>query len=105
MSLEERIDALTDSWQPVKKKMFTGYGYMINGNLAFGTHRADELIVRAGEDTAEELLKRSGIREFDMKGKPMKNWFMAGPAAYKTDEELLELLKTGRDFAQSLPPK
>jgi len=85
--------------------MFSGFGYMVNGNLAFGTHKQDQLIIRAGEDRAEEFLKRPGIRIFDMTGRPMKNWFMATEEAFKTDEELLDLLQTGYDFARSLPSK
>ncbi|HSX18278.1 MAG TPA: TfoX/Sxy family protein [Candidatus Saccharimonadales bacterium] len=105
MTLEERIDELTANWGATKKKMFSGYGYMINGNLAFGTHKKDQLIVRAGEERASELLKQPGIRIFDMTGRPMKNWFIAEEPAYSTDKKLLELLETGRDFAKSLPPK
>jgi TfoX/Sxy family transcriptional regulator of competence genes len=105
MSLEERVDALSVRWNPAKKRMFGGYGYMVNGNLAFGTHKQDQLIVRAGENKSEELLKRPGIRIFDMTGRPMKNWFMITEEAFKTDDQLLNLLKTGYDFAKSLPPK
>jgi len=103
--LEQRIDSLSVEWQPVKKRMFSGYGYMVNGNLAFGIHKQDQLIVRAGEEMAEELLKRPGIRVFDMTGRPMKNWFMATQEAFESDEELMDLLKTGYDFAKSLPLK
>lgn len=105
MNLEERVDELTAGWSLNKKRMFSGFGYMINDNLAFGTHKKDELIIRAGEDKAEQLLKQPGIRVFDMTGRPMKNWLMANEKAFKTDEDLLKLLKIGKDFAESLPPK
>lgn len=105
MTLEERIDSLTGGWQTTKKRMFSGYGYMVNGNLAFGTHNQDQLIVRAGEEKAEELLKKPGIRIFDITGRPMKNWFVAVSEAVKTDKELQGLLTSGYDFAKSLPPK
>lgn len=103
--LDERIDRLAANWGPVKKKLFGGYGYMVNGNLAFGTHKKDWLIVRAGEATANVLLEKPGIKIFDMTGHPMKNWFVASPEAYKTDAELLELLRTGYDFAKSCRQK
>jgi TfoX/Sxy family transcriptional regulator of competence genes len=106
-SLEERIDQNIAGWPEkiVKKKMFSGFGYMLQGNLAFGTHKKDELIVRAGEEQSQALLKKPGIRVFDMTGRPMKNWFMADAEAISSDEKLEELLRTGRDFALSLPPK
>src|SRR5579859_1796744 len=105
MSLEERIDELTQGWDLVKKKMFSGYGYMAQGNLAFGTHKKEQLIIRAGEEKSAKLLKSPGIRVFDITGRPMKNWFMAEAKAFDTDEKLLELLKTGRDYAITLPTK
>jgi TfoX/Sxy family transcriptional regulator of competence genes len=106
-SLEERIDQTISGWQtpPTKKKMFGGAGYMVNGNLAFGTHKKTELIVRAGEEKSSELLKDPNIRVFDMTGKPMKNWFIAGPEATTDDIRLLQLLETGKQYALSLPPK
>jgi TfoX/Sxy family transcriptional regulator of competence genes len=103
-NLEERIDKLSAGWDLAKKKMFGGIGYLASGNMAFGIHR-DELILRASEEQAEELLKRPGIRVFDMTGRPMKNWLMAGGQAIKGDKDLLELLQTGCDFAVGLPSK
>jgi TfoX/Sxy family transcriptional regulator of competence genes len=63
-SLEKRIDRIIAGWpeEIVKKKMFSGLGYMLQGNLAFGTHKKDELIVRAGEEQSHELLRKPGIR-------------------------------------------
>jgi hypothetical protein len=40
-----------------------------------------------------------------MTGRPMKNWFMAGGEAIKSEADLKDLLQTGRDFALSLPVK
>jgi hypothetical protein len=70
MSLEERVDALAKGWGTEKKKLFSGFGYMINGNLAFGTHKKDQLIVRAGEQKSIEILKRPGVKVFDLSGRP-----------------------------------
>jgi TfoX/Sxy family transcriptional regulator of competence genes len=103
MSLEDRVDNLSSHWQPVKKRMFSGFGYMVNGNLAFGIHKQDQLIVRAGEDKSSQLLKQPGIRVFDMTGRPMKNWFMAKGEAIDSDEKLKQLLQIGYEFAKSLP--
>ncbi len=104
--LETSIDKLIDGWDMAlnKKNMFGGIGYMINGNMAFGIHK-DELIVRANEQQGKTLLKAEGIRIFDMTGRPMKNWFMASGKAIEPDKNLGKLLKIGRDFALSLPPK
>lgn len=104
--VEQRIDALTKSWdmQLTKKKMFGGIGYLIGGNMCFGIHK-NELIIRTDEQQASELLSKKGIRVFDMTGRPMKNWFMATPEAFDSEDKLQELLEIGRNFAISLPPK
>jgi TfoX/Sxy family transcriptional regulator of competence genes len=104
--LESRIDKEISSWNAgiVKKNMFGGIGYMLNGNLGFGIHKA-EMIVRAGEEQSKELLSQPGIRVFDMTGRPMKNWFLAGSKAFENDSDLKQLLELGRDYALSLPPK
>ncbi len=104
IELENRIDKLSEGWELTKKKMFGGIGYLAGGNMAFGIHK-DELIIRASEKEGEGLLAKPGVRIFDMTGRPMKNWFMAGGDAIKSDEKLLELLETGYDYSLSLPPK
>lgn len=102
--LEERIDKLVGDWGLAKENMFGGIGYLAGGNMAFGIHK-DELIIRAAEEQGKNLLSKPGMRIFDMTGRPMKNWLMAGKAAIQTDGQLNGLLKIGYDFALSLPSK
>jgi len=108
VSLEERVEEVIASWTAdvVKKKMFGGVAWMVQGNMAFGIH-GDELIVRAPEDKTAKYMKQPGVHEFvfgKARGHSMKNIFMAG--GDNLEEPMLgELLETGRDFALSLPPK
>jgi TfoX/Sxy family transcriptional regulator of competence genes len=104
--LESRIDRLIDSWGVplTKMKMFGGVGYLAHGNMAFGIHK-DGLVVRTTEEQGEELLRKPGVRVFDMTGRPMKNWFLTSREAIDTEESLLKLLELGRDRALTLPPK
>lgn len=106
LGLEERIDQTTEQWEEplLKKKMFGGLGYLVYGNMCFGVH-GEELIIRATEEQGRLLMERHGIRVFDMTGRPMKGWFLAGHEATEEDEELADLLVIGRDFGLSLPPK
>jgi len=104
-SIEERVDEVTASWglEVVKKKMFGGVAYMVQGNMAFGIH-GSELIVRAHEDKTAEYMKKPGVHEFMFGKGHMKNIFMAGGDNLE-EPMFTELLEVGRDFALSLPPK
>ena len=105
--LEKRIDQAIASWSLdlPKKKMFSGIGYFLNGNMVFGTHK-DELIIRVNEPEGKELLRRVAIRPFQMGNKAaMKNWYFAGGNAIADDTNLAALLELSRDFVSTLPPK
>lgn len=103
--LEDRIDKMSKDWELTKKKMFGGVGYLKNGNMAFGTHKGSQMILRAPENRTEELLELTGVRVFDLTGRPMRNWFVASGEALESENDLQKLLKIGYDFALNLPPK
>jgi len=104
--LEYRIDRLTDRFGKIaKKKMFGGICYLMNGNMSFGIYK-EYLIVRTSKDKAGDLLKTGEyIKPFDITGKPMKGWVMVSPDVLETEDELLEMLKLGVSFAETLPKK
>ena len=106
MSIEERIDEVAAGWSVpvVKKKMFGGVAYMVQGNMALGIH-GDELIIRAPEERTAHYMQQPGVHEFIFaRGHSMKNIFMAG--GDNLEEPIFsELLETGREYALSLPPK
>jgi TfoX/Sxy family transcriptional regulator of competence genes len=103
--LEYRIDQLIRRLGEItKKKMFGGIGYLINGNMCFGIHK-ESLILRVSINKAEELMKSEDITPFDITGRPMKGWVMVSPDYVETNEQLLELLKLGADYAHMLPAK
>jgi len=56
-----------------EKKMFGGIGFLLNGNMLVGVWK-DSLIVRLGPDEGEAALLEPHVKEFDITGKPMKNW-------------------------------
>jgi TfoX/Sxy family transcriptional regulator of competence genes len=105
--LEARIDQLTAEWDVplTKKKMFGGLGYMSYGNMCFGIHK-DELIIRANEQKAAELLKRPGIHEFSMgHSRTSKTWVMASKELIADKNELANLLTISSEYVSTLPPK
>ena len=88
----------------VEKKMFGGVGFILQGNMACGVHK-DSLIVRLGLDDYDKALKKAHTRVFDMTGRAMRGWILVDPAGFEDDDDLSTWLKTGVDFAASLPPK
>ena len=105
LDLEYRIDSLIDSLGIItKKKMFGGVGYLLNGNMCFGIHK-DYLIIRTTKEKAEKLLKEEYTKPFDITGRPMRGWVMVSPDYVETDDRLINILKIGTNFVESLPTK
>lgn len=103
--LEQQIEDIVSPWDGlVKKRMFGGICYLLNGNMCFGIFR-DYLIVRMAAELAAEKLMEGNAREFDITGKPMRGWVMVERGSWENQEELVRWLDIGRSFALSLPGK
>ena len=87
-----------------EKKMFGGIGILFNGNMACGILN-DDIIIRVGPDNYEESMKKPYAREFDITGRSMKGWVMISSEGYESDEDLIEWLHKGVEYARSLPSK
>ena len=104
-TLEDRIDLLSVNWPGFsKKKMFGGLGYLLRGNMAFGILKA-QLVVRCGPERHVVCLARPGVCEFDVTGRPMRGWIMVSDDGLDNDNNLLDWLEAGRDFAAGLPSR
>lgn len=105
LDLEDRIDKIINRLGDIiKKKMFGGVGYMMNGNMCFGIHR-EYLVIRTSAEKAEELLKGEGVSPFDITGRPMKGWLMVSPDSVETEERLQDMLQLAVDHVKTLPGK
>jgi hypothetical protein len=105
IDLEYRIDSLSYRFGTlVKRKMFGGIGYLLNGNMCFGIYR-EYLILRTSPGKAEEILKSEYTKPFDITGRAMKGWLMISPDYVETNDGLISMLQLGFDFAATLPPK
>ena len=77
--LAKRIrDALARRTGIEEKKMFGGVGFLLHGNMLVGVWK-DSLIVRLGPEEGDEALKEPHVKEFDITGRPMRNWVLVGP--------------------------
>lgn len=85
-------------------KMFGSVCFTVGGHLAVGV-TGEELLVRMGPDGRADALSEPGVREFDMTGRPMRNWVVVAPPRIASDEALATWADRGVRFARSLPPK
>lgn len=87
-----------------EKTMFGGVGFLLGGNMCCGVLR-DDVILRLGVDTAEQALGEYGFRPFDITGRVMRGWAMAGPPVWADPDALKYWVRAAASFAGSLPPK
>ena len=122
VKLAERIRAELGDVPFVEKKLFGGVGFLLHGNtpalpgtcsrgrcapgvsVAVGVYKED-LIVRLNPARQDKLLKKTGVKLFDITGRPMKGWLMVEPEGCKTAKQLSAWVKEGVEFALTLPPK
>jgi len=88
----------------VRREMFGGVCFMLNGNMCVGVHK-DQLIIRAGEEQARGELNRKHVRAMDITGKPMKGWLMVAPAGTTRAADLRRHVETALTFVARLPAK
>src|SRR3954467_7159003 len=79
--------ALTRRKNVEERMMFGGIGFLLNGNLLVGVWK-DSLIARLGPDEGEVALREPHVKEFDITGRPMRNWVLVGPEGVEDDEQL-----------------
>ena len=98
-TLEARIDEIIAEWplDVVKRKMFGGLGYFIDGTMAFGV-KDDAMIVKASAETINALLQEDGLDYFRHGPRVMKSWLLA-EARILDEDNLVRFLGISRDFA------
>ncbi len=81
----------------VEKKMMGGLCYMVDGKMCVGIVK-DELMARVGTEVYEACLERSGCKEMNFTGRPMKGYVFIEPQAIDLDEELEYYVQLAIDF-------
>ena len=100
-SLAGRIrDALARKRVVEEKKMFGCICFLLNGNALAGVWK-NALIARLGPDKGEEALREPHVRQFDITGKPMRNWVVVEPEG----DQLKDWIERAMKFVKTLPGK
>ena len=87
-----------------EKKMFGCLCFLLNGNALAGVWK-DRLIARLGPDEGEAALREPHVRQFDITGKPMRNWVVVEPEGVEDDDQLTEWIERAVKFVRTLPKK
>lgn len=88
----------------VGKRMFGGFGYMLNGNMCCGVWK-EFLILRVGPDNYPAMMSQPHVRKFDITGREMRGWVMVEPEGFPSEAELRRLLDQAIEFTRKLPSK
>jgi|GEM_PF-358050 len=104
-SLAVRIRAILARKKNIEeKKMFGGICFLLHGNLLVGVWK-DALVARLGSDAGKAALQEPYVREFDITGKPMRNWVLVEPKGIEDHDQLSGWIECAVKFVKTLPKK
>jgi hypothetical protein len=88
-----------------EQKMFGGLAFLVGGNMAVAASGEGGLLVRADPERFDELVRDSGARPMEMRGRVMTGWLRVMAEDVADDAALSRWVETGRSYARSLPVK
>ena len=101
--LLEQVRAALDGAAVREIKMFGGIGFMLNGNMVAAASSRG-LLVRVGEDAAEEALTRPGAAPMVMRGKQLKAYTRVTPE-HLDARAVKAWMRLARKHLETLPPE
>lgn len=90
-----------------EKRMMGGLTFMVDGKMCVGILQ-DDLMARIDPAKRDMALTRSGCREMDFTGRPMKSFIFIGPEGTEHNEDLdfwLNLALEYNPIAKAAPKK
>ena len=79
------------------KKMMGGLCYMVDGKMCVGVVR-DEVMARIDPEIYQESLSKSGCKEMNFTGRPMRGYVFLTDDATDLDKDLYQWLQLALDF-------
>ena len=89
----------------VERAMFGGVAFLVGGNMAIAASGEGGALVRVDPTQAATLVESGPAVTAVMRGRPMAGWLRVATADLATEDELEFWVRTGAEFAASLPPK
>jgi len=88
-----------------EKKMFGGLAFLIGGNMAVAASGQGGLMLRCDPEETDALLEKPHAKTFEMRGREMQGWLRVDEEGLKTRRDLEPWVRTGVEYARSLPLK
>jgi len=90
-------ELLSDKRNVKEKKMMGGLTFMVNDKMCIGILN-DDLMARIDPEVYESALEKTGCREMDFTGRPMKGFVFVGPERTKLEKDLEHWINLALDF-------
>ncbi len=104
MTLVERLSKAMQRLKPEAKRMFSGTGFLLNGNLVIGTRKGG-LIVRVGAADEDRASRLPGASVMEMRGRKMPGWIIVAAEGCKSDAQIAAWIDMALAFNKTLPAK
>jgi len=88
---------LSDKRNVKEKKMMGGLTFMVNDKMCLGILN-DDLMARIDPKVYESALEKTGCREMDFTGRPMKGFVFVGPEGTKLKKDLEYWINLSLEF-------
>jgi TfoX/Sxy family transcriptional regulator of competence genes len=88
-----------------EKKMFGGFGFMLNGNMVVGAMKSGALLMRVGPNRHEEAKLRPGAAPMIQGGKEMVGFVEVTDEGIEDEDALEASIAYAWEFVETLPPK
>jgi TfoX/Sxy family transcriptional regulator of competence genes len=80
-----------------EKEMMGGLAFLYNGKMCVGIIK-DEMMCRIDPELYEECLEKTGCREMDFTGRPMKGWIMVDDSGMRTQKNFQYWIDLALEF-------
>ena len=104
--LAERIRGLIGHKPGViEKRMFGGFGFMLNGNMVAGSMSTGEILLRADPKRIDEALAIPGAAPMKMGERVMTGFYTVDYDAIANDDDLKTWIDRSWAYVKTMPPK
>jgi hypothetical protein len=88
-----------------EKKMFGGLAFLIRGRLAISASGQGGILVQAGADRGDELLRTTPATVAVMRGREMPGWLRVAADHLATDDDLSRWVEVAIIHARAQPAR
>ncbi|HEX6338095.1 MAG TPA: TfoX/Sxy family protein [Jiangellaceae bacterium] len=88
-----------------EQRMFGGFAFLINGNMAVAASGQGGLLVRVDPEQTESLTGDEWVTPMVMRGREMRGWLRVDTSVTTAADQLEAWVARGAAYARSLPAK